>query len=129
MGGKVRIEQGWPGLQRSEAPDGDETGITYTSSCSVEDSETRAGASRWSSPGHPIPAFSDDSISSAESDRRPTTRRQSSAKSDQQRTNLVVAASPLARGSAPSLRIPLNSLESRICRAGRGHYFMLRHSR
>src|SRR5262245_41980694 len=58
--GAVQIEPGWPGraptrraLVRSEAPEGHETRASHTPSSTDTDSETRAGASRWSSPGHP----------------------------------------------------------------------------
>src|SRR5262245_12134655 len=49
----MRMKQGWPGLQRSEAPEGHETRKAFTSDSTDADSETRAGASRWSSPGYP----------------------------------------------------------------------------
>src|SRR5262245_44200981 len=59
MGCTISVELGWPGLERSEAPEGDKTRIRRARlrTCSLP--ETLAGASRWSSPGHPRPTFSD----------------------------------------------------------------------
>src|SRR5262245_31273454 len=58
MGCALSVEPGWPGLQRSEAPEGDKT-RTRRASAHPTLPETLAGDSRWSSPGHPSPTISD----------------------------------------------------------------------
>src|SRR5262245_21922409 len=57
MGWATGIEPGWPGLERSEAREGDKTRTPRGCLHSHSLLETLAGASRWSSPGHPSPTF------------------------------------------------------------------------
>src|SRR5262249_53027139 len=55
----LSIEPGWPGLQRSKAPEGDKTRTPRARLQTQSLPEKLAGDSRWSSPGHPSPTFSD----------------------------------------------------------------------